>query len=247
MDKRDSLKSASISADEILALLDFLQKEEDAISNGGQSPEAGIAPVTPTMANSPSHDQEITDGNQDNPDNKDVPEISENSIFSFNYQELSSPIRSPVRRQSRIGNDEFFNIGNDEFFTVRFSDDDSDVVVIAALQNQTLRDALGPIFIEKKVDIRKYDIYVTDSNTPLPMECSTFLLAGATLRVKEDNMNTTSHFETLVMHGWHIPHIKNPDIIALSHFETLVMHGWHISHIKNPDIIALTNLQCYFF
>ncbi|KAH3818224.1 hypothetical protein DPMN_119823, partial [Dreissena polymorpha] len=75
---------------------------------------------------------------------------------------------------------------NHETFTLKIRhNDDEEIEIIAAERGVSLRESLLPILERRGLDIEEINIFVEASNTPLPLNCETFLLGGTTMYIKQ--------------------------------------------------------------
>ncbi|XP_064643038.1 pleckstrin homology domain-containing family G member 5-like isoform X3 [Lineus longissimus] len=77
-----------------------------------------------------------------------------------------------------------------EYFTLKFHvGDQPDIEVVAAVQGQSLRDAITPIFEKKKIGLDYLNFFLESSRTPLPLHIDSFPLGGHIINVKEHYVN----------------------------------------------------------
>ncbi|KAK3104455.1 hypothetical protein FSP39_002420 [Pinctada imbricata] len=123
-----------------------------------------------------------TDGSQSGNDfNSEDSDDTEPNIVRRKSDDLhsGSPSQRLIRRHSK-------SVISDECFTIRFPEiGDNDMEIVAAIRGVSLRAALVPLIERRGLDISRINVFVEASNTPLPLECESFLLGGNTLHIKE--------------------------------------------------------------
>ncbi|XP_070561765.1 pleckstrin homology domain-containing family G member 5-like isoform X2 [Ptychodera flava] len=72
-----------------------------------------------------------------------------------------------------------------EWFSLKFDImGKDDIEIVAAIKGRTLREALEGIFTVRKIDLDSVNIFLDQSNTPLPLQFETYPLGGHSLIVK---------------------------------------------------------------
>ncbi|XP_002733447.2 pleckstrin homology domain-containing family G member 5-like [Saccoglossus kowalevskii] len=72
-----------------------------------------------------------------------------------------------------------------EWFSLKFDiSDKDDVEIVSAIKGRSLRDALECIFMCRKMSLDSVNIFLDQSNTPLPLQLDTYPLGGHSLTVK---------------------------------------------------------------
>ncbi|XP_060569640.1 uncharacterized protein LOC132728048 [Ruditapes philippinarum] len=106
--------------------------------------------------------------------------IDENALGVEEYKRRPS-ISSPPQALQRKG------AINHETFTMKIrsiDNEDEDIEIVAAEKNVSLREAIQPILERRRISIGVINVFVEASNTPLPLNCETFLLGGTTMYIK---------------------------------------------------------------
>ncbi|KAL4220833.1 Pleckstrin y domain containing [Mactra antiquata] len=82
---------------------------------------------------------------------------------------------------------------NHETFTVKIikKEGDDDIEIVAAEKNISLREAVQPILERRGMDLDNINVFVEASNTPLPLNCETFLLGGTNMSIKQKDGEPT--------------------------------------------------------
>ncbi|XP_053378872.1 pleckstrin homology domain-containing family G member 5-like isoform X3 [Mercenaria mercenaria] len=83
---------------------------------------------------------------------------------------------------------------NHETFTMKIrsiDNEEEDIEIVAAEKNVSLREAIQPILERRRISLEVINVFVEASNTPLPLNCETFLLGGTTMYIKEKDGEPT--------------------------------------------------------
>lgn len=174
-------------------VLDHVPKRKNATAAAASNGSLHRGKSAPDLNAEGGSDTEKKTEGRNSCDSVDGQYVKRTEVFKFQTPAPPSSLEAKLKRKKVIKSKRRHtdSVISDECFTLRFLDRENDVEIVAAVKGVSLRSAIQTSLERRGLNINGINIFVEASNTPLPLECESFLLGGNTLNIKEKESDGT--------------------------------------------------------